>query len=325
MKCRKCSQPAVIHMRQHRLALCEDHYPEWFTVQIQRAIERYHMFGPDDRVLVAVSGGKDSLSLWDVLLKLGYQAAGLYIDLGISAGDSGSITASSAGSIDADIGYSTASRRKVEAFAATRPGAAFSVVDLAAEYGETLPEVARRARRGRGKPCALCGLIKRHAMNRVARDQGYDVLATGHNLDDEVAVLFGNVMYWKTGYITRQAPVLPANQQGLARKVKPFCRIMEREAAAYALITGIDYIYDECPYSVGATSLRYKAILNRMEADAAGTKLQFYLGFLKAREAGFFSEQAEPVELHPCHNCGQPTSVPGLCAFCRLWQQPADP
>jgi tRNA-5-methyluridine54 2-sulfurtransferase len=180
--------------------------------------------------------------------------------------------------------------------------------------------VARRVRRGRSKPCAVCGLIKRHAMNRVARDGGYDVLATGHNLDDEVAVLFGNVLHWQTGYIARQAPVLPARQDGLARKVKPFCRLHERETAAYALITGIDYIYDECPYAVGATSLRNKDMLNQMEEESPGTKIQFYQGFLQARKEGFFREQAEEVELQPCPNCGQPTSVSGLCTFCRLWQ-----
>ena len=146
------------------------------------------------------------------------------------------------------------------------------------------------------------------------------MLATGHNLDDEVAVLLGNVLHWHTGYIARQAPVLPANREGLARKVKPFCRLHERETAAYALITSIDYIYDECPYAVGATSIRHKGILNQMEEQSPGTKLQFYQGFLQARDAGFFCEQAQDVELHPCPNCGQPTSVPGLCAFCRLWQ-----
>jgi uncharacterized protein (TIGR00269 family) len=293
----------VFNMRQHKLALCEVHYPEWFVTQAQRAIEKYHMFGPEDRVLVAVSGGKDSLALWDVLLQLGYQADGLYIDLGIDGG----------------AGYSAASRAKVEQFAAGRPDARFAVADLKAEYGETLPEVARRVRRGRSKPCSVCGLIKRHVMNRVTREGGYDVLATGHNLDDEVAVLFGNVLHWQTGYIARQAPVLPASHDGLARKVKPFCRIHERETAAYALITGIDYIYDECPYAVGATSLHYKGILNQMEEGSPGTKLQFYQGFLRAREEGFFCEQVEDVELHPCSNCGQPTSAPGLCAFCRLW------
>jgi uncharacterized protein (TIGR00269 family) len=309
MKCRKCSQAAVFNMRQHKLALCEVHYPEWFVAQTERAIEKYRMFGPDDRVLVAVSGGKDSLALWDVLLSLGYQADGLYIDLGIG-GDAGY----SAGS------YSAASRDKVEQFAAQRPEARFTVVDVKAEYGETLPEVARRVRRGRGKPCSVCGLIKRHVMNRVTRDGGYDVLATGHNLDDEVAVLFGNVLHWQTGYIARQAPVLPASGEGLARKVKPFCRFYERETAAYTLITGIDYIYDECPHAVGATSLRHKGILNQMEEESPGTKLQFYLGFLRARKEGFFREHAAEVELHPCSNCGQPTSAPEVCAFCRLWR-----
>jgi len=308
MKCRKCGRPAVFNMRQHKLALCEVHYPEWFVAQTQRFIEKYRMFGPDERVLVAVSGGKDSLALWDVLLQLGYQADGLYINLGI--GD-----------------YSAASREKVEQFAAQRPDAHFIVVDVKVEYGETLPEVARRVRRGRDKPCSVCGLIKRHVMNRITRDGGYDVLATGHNLDDEVAMLFGNVLHWQTGHIARQAPVLEASvarsETGhsgeLARKVKPFCRFYERETAAYTLITGIDYIYDECPYAVGATSLRYKGILNQMEEKSPATKLQFYLGFLRARKEGFFCERAEEVELDPCSNCGQPTSAPGLCAFCRLW------
>ncbi len=322
MKCRKCGRPAVFNMRQHKLALCEVHYPAWFVAQTERAIKKHRMFGPDDRVLVAVSGGKDSLALWDVLLQLGFQASGLYIDLGIDGG----------------TGYSAASREKVEQFAAQRPEAHFTVVDLKAEYGESLPEVARRVRRGRGKPCSVCGLIKRHAMNRVARDDGYDVLATGHNLDDEAAVLLGNVLHWQTGYIARQAPVLEAEGTGqeaadgesttltvgLARKVKPFCRFYERETAAYTLITGIEYIYDECPHAVGATSIRYKGVLNRMEEESPGTKQQFYLGFLRARKAGFFHQPTtEEVDLHPCIRCGQLTSAPEVCTFCRLW--PEDP
>ncbi len=215
--------------------------------------------------------------------------------------------------------YSAVSREKVVQFAAQRPEAEFTVVDLVVEYGEGLPQVAQRMRRGRDKPCSVCGLIKRHVMNRAARDGGYDVLVTGHNLDDEVAALFGNVLHWKTSYLTRQSPVLLPRDEGLVRKAKPFCRLYERETAAYTLISGIDYIYDECPYATGATSLRHKETLNRMEHQAPGTKLQFYLGFLRARKAGFFSEQARDVMLTPCPNCGQPTSAPDLCAFCRLW------
>lgn len=304
MKCRKCGRTAAFNMRHHKLALCEEHYPEWFVAHTQRAIEKYRMFGPDDRVLVAVSGGKDSLSLWDVLLRLGYRADGLYIGLGIGDG----------------AGYSAASHEKAAAFAARHPDARLEVVDIAGVYGETVPEVARRKQRGRGKPCSVCGLIKRHVMNRVACEGGYDVLATGHNLDDEAAVLFSNVLHWQTGYLARQAPVLPASHQGLARKVKPFCRFYERETAAYALITGIDYIYDECPYALGSKTIYYKGLLNRLESESPGAKLHFYLSFLRAREEGFFTQSAEEVELNPCPTCGQPTSVPGLCAFCRLWR-----
>ena len=52
-------------------------------------------------------------------------------------------------------------------------------------------------------------------------------------------------------YLLRQGPVL-AESPGLARKVKPLCRFYEREMAAYALLRGIEYIYDECPHAAGA-------------------------------------------------------------------------
>ena len=86
MRCRKCEAKAVINMRQHRLALCKSHFLDWVPAQTQRFIEKYHMFGEGDRILVAVSGGKDSLALWDILQRLGYQADGLYIGLGIDGG-----------------------------------------------------------------------------------------------------------------------------------------------------------------------------------------------------------------------------------------------
>jgi tRNA-5-methyluridine54 2-sulfurtransferase len=302
MKCRKCGVKAVLHMRQHRLALCKDHYLDWVPAQTERFIKKYRMFNPQDRILVAVSGGKDSLSLWDILIRLGYQADGFYIGLGIDGG----------------IGYSEQSRRVSEAFARER-NLLLHVVEVPSEYGETIPNIASRTTRGKGKPCAVCGLAKRHIMNRIARQQGYNILATGHNLDDEAAVLFSNTMNWAVGYLARQSPVLEANHPGLVRKVKPLCRFYEREMAAYALLRGIDYIYDECPYSTGAKSIYYKELLNQLESQRPGAKLEFYLSFLQAREAGFLSiQRQEQVELlNTCPTCGQPTSAPGDCVFCR--------
>ena len=332
MKCRKCGREAVINMRQHKLALCDEHFLEWVPEQTQRFVEKYKMFTPQDRVLVAVSGGKDSLSLWDVLLRLGYSADGLYIGLGIDGGvdyssQSHAMCVKFLASLKPQIPRLSLPAGRQPETPGLGPGASeweptLHVVDIAQVYGETIPEVATRTMRGRGKPCSVCGLVKRHVMNRVARDGGYDVLATGHNLDDEAAVLLGNTLNWNGGYLLRQAPVLPADKPGLARKVKPFCRFYERETAAYALVRGIEYIYDECPFAVGSTSIAHKEILNQMERDSPGVKLQFYLGFLRAREQGLFAEQTVQVELNTCEKCGQPTSAPGLCAFCRLWERP---
>jgi tRNA-5-methyluridine54 2-sulfurtransferase len=304
MKCRTCGEKAAINMRQHKLALCREHYLEWLPAQTQKAIEHYRMFSRDERVLVAVSGGKDSLSLWDILWRLGYATEGLYIGLGIQG----------------EAAYSHTSRDLSQKFADERK-LTLTVVDIRELYGASIPEAAVISNRGHGKPCSVCGLVKRHVMNRVARDGGFQVLVTGHNLDDEVAVLMQNTLHWAGGYLVRQAPVLAATHPGLARKAKPFCRIYERETAAYALLRGIEYIYDECPFAEGSTTLYNKDLLNQMEGERPGAKLQFYLSFLQAKEQGLFAPQPPASELNTCPSCGQPTSAPGACTFCRLWEK----
>jgi len=304
MHCRTCGDKAVINMRQHKLALCKTHFLTWVPEQVERTIRRYRMFTHRDRLLVAVSGGKDSLSLWRIITGLGYTADGLYIGLGIDGG----------------LAYSARSLQYAQSFAQQHQ-LFLHIVDVQTEYGETIPELAERTHRGRHKPCSVCGLTKRHVMNRLARQGSYDVLLTGHNLDDEAAILFGNTLNWVGSYLIRQAPVLEADRPGLARKVKPLCRMYEREMGAYALLAGIDYIHEECPFAAGSTSIYYKELLNKLESDRPGAKLSFYLSFLQASRSGLFSPSAdERADLvHNCPECGQPTSAPGRCIFCRMF------
>ena len=305
MKCKACGTKAVVNMPQHKLALCKEHYLEWVPEQTARFIKKYWMFGPDEKILVAVSGGKDSLSLWDILIRLGYQADGLYIGLGIDEG----------------IGYSKTSKSLCEQFAQEHDRKLI-IVDVETEYRSTIPMLAAQGTRGQLRPCSVCGVVKRHEMNRIAFEQGYDVLATGHNLDDEAAVLFGNTLSWSKDLLLRQKPVLPEGN-GLARKVKPLCRFYEKEMAAYALLRGIDYIYEECPFAAGSTSIYYKELLNQLENVRPGAKLAFYVKFLGAREDGLFSEEADQAHgsrapMQKCPRCGQSTTNEGECAFCKI-------
>lgn len=301
MKCRTCGSKAVINMRQHKLALCKPHFLEWITTQTERFIKKYEMFTRYQKILVAVSGGKDSLSLWDILIKLGYQVDGLYISLGIGG----------------EGGYSDISRQMCENFSRER-NLKLHVVDVREDYGESIPQLAQHTRRGKNKACSVCGLTKRHVMNQVSRSNYYDVLVTGHNLDDEVAVLFGNTLHWAGEFMIRQAPVLPA-EPGFSKKAKPLCRFYEKEMAAYAILSEIKYIYEECPYSTGSTSIYYKQQMNLLEHNNPGEKLRFYLHFLKAKENGLFAKpDAITLNLHPCLICGQPTSADEICSFCRM-------
>jgi uncharacterized protein (TIGR00269 family) len=305
MRCRICGQKAAINMRHHKLSLCAGHYLEWLPEQVERFIHKQKLFTKRERVLVAVSGGKDSLALWEILTRLGYQTEGLYIDLGI----------------DESIGYSSRSRQFTQQFADLH-GLKLNIVSLAGGYKESLPELAARTKRGQENPCSLCGLVKRHLFNQAALDGGYDALATAHNLDDEAAILLANTLEWSLEHLSRGQPLLPA-APGFARKVKPFARVYEFESAAYAFLRGIQWMPDECPFSRDSRQIYFKSHLNEWEDEMPGIKLRYYLNYLKALDMGVFperQEQAAALADQRCPSCGQPTTSGGLCAFCRLFE-----
>lgn len=304
MKCKVCREHAVVDVRRHNAGFCKDHFIEHIHGQVAKAIKEFDMFSPEDRLLIAVSGGKDSLAIWDILIDLGYDTTGFYLDLGIG-------------------GYSTRSKEASIRFAEQRD-AKLIVRSLAQEHGFTVPELSKLTGR---VPCSGCGLNKRYEFNRAALEEGFDILVTGHNLDDEVATLFGNVLHWNTDMLGRQAPVLaervlgtgPEARTALVKKVKPLVRIAERESAAYALLRGIDYIIEECPMVEGNTQHRYKEAITLIEEASPGTKSQMYFGFLK-KAADRFKEADGPTELVACVECGAPTvaydRAEPRCAFC---------
>ena len=294
MKCRQCSATAVIDLRRHRAAFCRDCFLDHCRRQVARVVEKHRMIAAGERVLVAVSGGKDSLAVWDILLDLGYRADGVYLGLGI--GD-----------------YSDESASYARAFAERR-GARLIEIDLGQQVGFTIPLAAQRVQRS---PCSACGLSKRHLLNRAAVDGGYDVLVTGHNLDDEAAVLLGNVLQWSMDYLARQRPVL-AESPGFARRVKPLIGLSERESAAYCVLSAIDYIVEECPMAVGNRHLRYKEALNAIEEQSPGAKATFFAGFLDQLTPLLADVAAEEkAGVGECARCGSPTTSE-ICAFCRL-------
>lgn len=293
MKCRRCKASAVVALPSHNSAFCAPCFLDFFSRQVARGIESQRLMSKEDKALVALSGGKDSLALMLELSRQGYDVTGLHIDLAIP-------------------GSSQAARTVVERFCAAH-GFALIVKDMAAE-GLPIPRVKAALKR---PICSACGKIKRYFFNRTAREQGFTVLATGHNLDDEVARLSSNTLRWDRAYLSDQGPNL-ADDEGFARKVKPLWRLTEFETANYAFLMGIENHYAPCPYSGGASFSTLKSLWMDLEEAMPGRKMDFYHGFLQRGRPAFQAVEAAKAEsLRPCARCGYPTSAE-VCGVCRI-------
>ena len=303
MKCKKCGAKASVNMRQHKLALCKEHYLEWVPEQTERFIKKYECLRHHEKVLVAVSGGKDSLGLWDILCGLVTRRM-----------DFISVWESTAGSTTRT--NRSGSHRSLP----DEHDLKLHVVDIEKEYGQPIPvlcgdfapriwQAVCRVRTGKAprdepdRPGPWAMMCLRLAITLTMR------------LPYSLAIHFN----WSSDYLLRQGPVLPSSD-GLARKVKPLCRFYEREMTAYCLLRGIEYIYEECPFAEGSQSIYYKELLNQLETTRPGAKLTFYLRFLEARKSGnlFIEQNTGRAHLHDCPKCGQPTSTDDLCSFCRM-------
>lgn len=295
MKCTVCKEEAVVALPSHNSGFCPKCYLDFFSRQVEKGIRRGKLFTHEDKILVALSGGKDSLSLMLELHLQKYNVTGLHIDLDIP-------------------NSSPAARKAVEDFC-HKHGLKLMVKEVA-EEGLSIPLVRRHIRR---PVCSVCGSIKRYYFNKIAVDNNFDVMATGHNLDDEVARLFSNTLRWDKGHLSDQGPLLEsAEDGGFVRKVKPLWRLTEFETANYAFLQGIENHYAPCPYSRGASFTFYKDLWAQLEREMPGRKLSFYGDFLKHGRPVFAKDQEDNgVTLNPCQECSSPTSMEE-CSVCRI-------
>jgi len=295
MKCRRCKEPAIISLPSHNTAFCEPCFLDFFRRQVEKGIKKYDLCTKEDSILVALSGGKDSLALMLQLSELGYNVTGLHIDLAI--GES-----------------SQKARAVVERFC-NKHSFPLIIRDMLKE-DLPIPLVKKTLNR---PICSACGKIKRYYFNQTADQEGFSVLATGHNLDDETARLTSNTLRWDIAYLSDQTPSLEASD-GFKGKIKPLWRLTEYETAHYAFLKGIENHYAPCPYSAGASFSVLKSLWVDLEEAMPGRKMAFYHGFLERGRPLFMQEERKSPPLNKCLECGYPTSLE-VCGVCRIRKQ----
>jgi uncharacterized protein (TIGR00269 family) len=264
------------------------------------------MFKFDDKLAVAVSGGKDSLSLLHILSR---------IERALPKASLVAVT------VDEGIKGYRDEALEIAAAECDKLGIPSHVVSFKELYGLTLDDIVSR-KREQGETeltaCSYCGVLRRRALNEVARRAGARKIATAHTLDDEVQTILMNVFRGDISRLIREKPVADEVHPRFVQKVKPFCEIPERESALYAYVRKLEFQAAPCPYASEALRNDVRSVLNRMEEKHPGTKFTVFKSLERIRPA--LEEINHKKDFANCAECGEPSSG-RLCKVCEILKQ----
>ena len=305
--CAFCREKEAIFMRRYSgEKLCGRCFCKSIEDKVRRTISKYEMFEPKDKIMVAVSGGKDSVSLLHILAKI----EKAFPDATLSA-----VT------VDEGIKGYRDEALKVAKKNCGKLGVEHVVTSFKEIYGYALDEIVNMIREREEKrltPCSYCGVLRRRALNTEAREAGVDKLATAHSLDDETQTMLLNIIHGDALRIARAKPVLTVIHPKLVQRVKPLCEVPEKEIAFYAYLKRIEFQSIPCPYAQTALRNDVRTMLNRLEEKHAGTKFAIFRSVERIRPA--LEAMAEEAKLQNCRKCGEPT-VGELCKPCQMLQE----
>ncbi|MBN1502629.1 TIGR00269 family protein [Candidatus Woesearchaeota archaeon] len=284
MKC-KCGKKAIYFDK----VICEKHFLEYYTKKVSGTISKFRLFQKDDRIAVAVSGGKDSLSAIHVLSKLNYNVTALAVDEGI-------------------FGYREHTLKTLKQFCANY-GITLKIYSFKEEFGTTLDKMHNSSNK-----CTTCGVLRRYILNKYSR--GYDVLVTGHNLDDEAQAVLMNLFKNNLSILARLGPVSGQNRlDKFTKRVKPLYYCYEEENIIYSVLNKFSVDFKECPYIAYSFRAKVRNLLNTLEEKYKGTKQNIIDNFLSILPE--LKENSICKSFTYCKKCGDP-SANEICNACAL-------
>jgi uncharacterized protein (TIGR00269 family) len=300
-KCKRCKKrEAEVYLPHSGLNLCADCFLLLTERRVKHTIDAYKMLSKNDKVGVAVSGGKDSSTLAYILSNLfdKIDMSLIYIDLAIP-------------------GYSAHCLHKVDELA-KMIDKELIVYGLKKELDLKIGDF-KSTIYGR-KICSACGTIKRYLFNKIAYDVGLTKIATGHNLNDTVEALFNFYIEGNIESLLRMKPFLPRIHPKFVPKIKPLIGLTDMECLLYAGYRNLPVRTIGCQFSKGSRMQKRKELLNMVNERIPTFMHSFmrshFKRILPMLEA---ASKDREIKLYECTICGMPTSLKGVpCHFCKL-------
>lgn len=299
--CTKCGKRPESFFREYSgERLCSSCFVTSIEKRVRDTISKHRMLRPYDTIAVAVSGGKDSVSLLQILHKIEEEFPQVKL---------------TAVTVDEGIKGYRAHGVRIAKKNCRKLGISHKILSFKELYGRTLDEIVDELR---GKsplsPCSFCGVLRRRALDIAAKEIDATKLVTAHNLDDEVQTILLNIVHGDILRLARIGPIIGKVSEGFVQRVKPFYKIPEREVALYAYFKGIEFQPNPCPYAREAMRSDVRSILNRLEVKYPGIKFTILRSIERLMPS--IKGLAEK-KLRICRNCGEP-SAGELCQPCRI-------
>ncbi|MDK2849398.1 MAG: hypothetical protein PWP03_766 [Candidatus Woesearchaeota archaeon] len=293
-----CGKKAVIETRIG--PLCKEHFVEFFESCVFDTFDNFELISNAKNIGVAVSGGKDSTVTLYLTQKyvenknLNIEIEALCIDEGIKGYREYTIN---------DL-KRVCSDLKVP----------LRIVSFKQEFNYTLDESLKKINT---KSCRLCGIFRRYLLNKYSKD--YDVILTGHNLDDEAQSFLMNIFNANTDLIARQGPITGViSSSGFTTRAKPLFWCREKEVFVYSLIKGFNLRFVECPYASSSFREVARTFLNELELEDINVKynlINYLLRILPDLKKAYANG-----EIKRCKICGEPSSQE-ICRACYYKKQ----